>query len=257
MENISLENVTVLFYTEEDIYRKSHDFYLYFIGSAWASDAISLFIMPIVIILSIILNFFGFLVIQLNSEFSVNMYYYLKIFFLNSLFSNIIGVLIPFINSHRFISFGNTWFAVFYLSKIGAPIINTSYFFNNMIDIYMAFDKVSIFSIKLNRFYQRFFNKPQIICIITLVYCSIVNIPMFLSFDAIKQNLNFSDESYTYIAYTYGFTEFGVSNIGSILVYMGYFLRDIFPLVTLIVLNITLIVKLKNHMNKKKINRII
>lgn len=137
------------------------DYLLYVIGSSRVSDAIGLFLIPIIIIIGITLNIIGFLVLYIDKEFNSNLYLFLKAHFFNSVITNILGILVPFVTAHHYLTqFSNSWFAFMYLNQIAVPIINTAYFYGNILDVWMALDKVGIFSRSVTKFNRGVFKNP-------------------------------------------------------------------------------------------------
>lgn len=230
---------------------KPHEYYLQFAASTWLTDSISLFIMPIIVILGLITNLLGFFILHFKQEFNLNIYFYLKVYFLNGFVTNSFGVLFVFCNARRYLGFSNSWVSMMYLNQIGSPAVNTCYFYNNMIDIMLTLDKLTIFIKSLSVFKNKYLKNPLIVSVVLCAYCVIVNLPIF--FTAIPDTwiVKLSPNE-TYIFYDYRITDFNQTPTGIVFSFIDYVLRDILPFVIIVILNVLLIVLLKRYMNKRK-----
>lgn len=230
---------------------KPLEFYLRYVGSLWLTDSISLFVMPFVIILGLFLSILGFIVIITNQEFKLNLYFYLKVTFFNSAVANAIGILFAFVNARRYLPFSNSWTAMWYSMKIVSPCIYTCFFYNNMLEIVMTFDKLCIFVKKFSVINKKILGRPKITSLIILCYCVTTNSPAFIQFEPRSRIVDLS-ENETYHLIDYRITDFGESDLGIVFTYIIFFLMDILPFFMLLSLNIPLVILLKIHLNKKE-----
>lgn len=207
---------------------KSHDYYLQLAGSSWTLDTFSLYIMSSVGIFGMITNILSFMVLKFGSDFNLNLYYYLKIFLINSSVINSFGTIYAFMNSRRYIPFGNSWFALVYINQLAVPVVNTCYYYNNILDILMLLDKLSIFVKILRIFNQRILRKPVLICIIAGLICVLLNIPIYL-LNAPSVKLVYLNTNETYLFYSDHITNFGLSKLGEVLDYIDNVIRDVVP----------------------------
>ena len=228
----------------------SHEFYLQYAGSLWITDSISLFIIPFMVIIGIVLNVIGFLIMRNNPEFNYKLYVYLKVMFLNSALTNCFGVLFAFVNARRYLSFSNSWFAMVYSLQVVTPCVYVTYFYNNMLDLYLAFDKLSIFNGYLSNINKKVFKRPYLVCFVTAIYCILVDLPIFFTFSPTAEEVNLS-ENETYLFYDYKLSDFGVSNIGVIYTAIDFFLMDVLPFLFLVLLNIPLAIYLRRYYKSK------
>lgn len=230
---------------------KSHEFYLEFAGSLVITDFMSLFIMPVVIGIGIIINLAGFFIIQKNPQFKLNLYYFLKTMFLNSAISNGFGIFFAVVNARRYLPFCNTWFAVAYSLQIVTPVVYMCFFINNILDLYMAYDKLSIFITKLSLWNKKYFNNPSRICFFTCIVCIAISFPLFFMFEPTIQLVQLS-ENETYLFYDYTISKFGLSALGIAYTYVDFFLMAVLPFCLLLGINIPLIILLKRYFNKRE-----
>lgn len=228
------------------------EYYLLKAGSTWWSDSISLFVVPIILITGIFANLFGFMVLQISKEFQLKLYFYLKIYFLNSFVTNLLGILYGFTNSRRYISFSNTYFSMFYICKIGGTSAITCYTLNNLLDIYLTLERLSIFNRRLSYLNEKIIKKPWILCLISAIYSIIINIPFYLTYQPNERVVYLSsNESYLFVDYT--LSDFSISDVGVYLIYLEYAVRDILPLALLILFNFILIYYFRRYL-KNKVN---
>lgn len=90
----------------------------------------------------------------------------------------------------------------------------------------------------------------MISCLLTYIYCILLNIPLFLSYSPADLELKLK-ENETYLFYSYQLTDFGKSQICKNWNFIGYILRDTMPLISLIILNILMIINLRRYFYKK------
>jgi hypothetical protein len=234
----------------------SHEFWLEFGGSTWWSDIIGLFIIPPIVALGIFLNLLGFLILQFSALFqNSKIYVYLKFTFLNGLLCNGSGMLLPFTVVRRFLPFSNTYFSLWYMNSIALPTANVCYFYMTVLDVFITFEKLTIFIKRLDVLNKKYIDRPHLICMLAFAFCFLVDFSYYF-FYVPKAELVYFSPNETYVFYNYEITEFTRSHIGQAIIYIQYALRDVTPLVLLVILNVTLIVELKRYMrNKKNITR--
>jgi hypothetical protein len=233
-----------------------HEFWLEFGGSTVWSDIIGLFIIPPIVALGIFLNLLGFLIMQFSALFrNSKIYVYLKFTFLNGLVCNGFGMLLPFTVVRRFLPFSNSYFALWYMNSVGLPIANVCYFYMTVLDAFITFEKLTIFVKRLEVINKKYLSRPHLICILSFLYCFLIDFSYFFFYEPKSEVVYFSPNE-TYLFYNYEITDFTLSPVGHTIIYLQYFLRDVMPLVLLIILTVTLIVELKRYMrNKKNITR--
>jgi hypothetical protein len=228
-----------------------HEWWLQFGGSLPWSDAIGVFIMPPIVAVGIIVNLAGFLILQYSSKFQqANIYAYLKFNFLNGFICNATGMLYPFTVVRRYLPFADTYFALWYMNAIGLPFANVCYYYSLILDILITFEKLSIFVKKMEIVNKKYFARPQLICIVVFIVVLLIDLPYFFFYTPTVKLVYLSPNE-TFEFANYEISEFTQSQIGSIILFIQYAVRDIIPLLLLIVLNVTLVRQLELYMMKK------
>ncbi len=85
--------------------------------------------------------------------------------FLNGFICNATGILYSFTVTRRYLEFSDTYFALWYMNSIGLPVANLCYFYNTVIDLLIAFEKLSFFVKRLESLNKRVFSRPQLLSI--------------------------------------------------------------------------------------------
>lgn len=231
-------------------YEQIEDF-LILAGSSWVTDSIWLFFMPLLVIFGMATNLLGFAIIHFNSTFNINMYYYLKIYMLCSFFTCLSGALFIAFNARRYL-----WYSkllVNLILKFASPLMSFIYFYANMLDSVMSFDKLGIFIKKISYFNKKYFSRPRLICFILFLYCTLLSLPIFFAYAANEIKI-YSNENHTFIFTFYEMTEYGKTEFNFIITIIQFVLKDIIPSITAITLNGILMFKFIKYMkNKRKI----
>jgi hypothetical protein len=230
----------------------NREFWLEYGGSNWWSDSIGLFVMPPIVASGIFLNLVGFLMLHYGDVFQQSkIYVYLKFNFLNGFICNLTGMLYSFTVVRRFLPFANSYFALWYMNTIGLPIANVCYFYANILDLLIIFENLTIFIKSVDGFSKKRMASPNIICMALFMICLIIDLPYFFFYSPSQQLVNLSSNE-TYLFTNYEITEFTLSYAGQAILYFQYIVRDIFPLVFLVILSATLIIQLKRYLRKQK-----
>jgi hypothetical protein len=230
-----------------------HEFWLQFGGSFWWSDSIGVFIMPPIVASGIFLNLLGFLVLYYGDVFQQSkIYVYLKFNFLNGFICNLTGMLYSFTVVRRFLPFANSYFALWYMNTIGLPIANVCYFYSNILDLLITLEKLSIFIKSVDEFSKKHMRSPNIICMVLFMTCLIINLPYFFFYEPSTQLVYFSPNE-TYVFTNYEISGFTKSHLGQAILYFQYLVRDIVPLIFLVLMNTSLIVQLNRYVRNRRV----
>ena len=137
-------NMNSTFEIDENFYLK--------IGSTWTLDTIYLAIISPLGFIGFLLNMICFLtLVKINIKTNdIKLYEYLKVYSLNSaLICLILGFSFTTLSPRYFTYFYNP-FVKFYICYIFGYIIVSLSFCNNLLDILITFDRISIFTPKFN-----------------------------------------------------------------------------------------------------------
>ena len=116
-------------------------------------------------------------------------------------------------------------------------------------DVIILLDRLSIFLTQRLRFIKR--AKPIYPCLIILAISIILNVPIDFSYEVLVQNLGrMSRTKYEWL-YFVNDTPFAREGLGLVLNIALFFIKDIFTLVLIIILNYLLIYYLRKHLSIK------
>ena len=227
----------------------SEKFYLK-IGSTWTFDSIYLFVISPVCFIGILLNLFSIMVInkiKVRNK-NKNLYTFLTIYLINSSILCFITVFSFFTYSPRYFDFALSYSARIYRCIIYNSIATLLYFYSNILDLLILFERFTIFIEK----FQRFKNwSPHLISIIALFGCILTHSPIFL-WHYIKSDEEFYQSAADLTTFTYcGRTDFLNSRLGFILSTISLILRDLITLIVEIVLNLFTIAYYNKFIKKK------
>jgi hypothetical protein len=235
-----MENSTLNF---TDSY--SLDYWFDFFGIYKYADAVLLFFIPWFSFIGFILNLITFKVL-LNEQFKgTKIFDYFKVYTLNSAFVCVVSVG-NFLRTKRFIDF-NSYLSMFFVKNILVPIDNTGYFYGSLLDILIILEQIFIL---LNR--GTFFSRcsAYLNSIVLFVICLIVNFPFFFAFEIATYAVKLIDGE-IYTIYLIVPSEFALDQMGEIILWILYVLRDILTPMVQIICNLLLVVNLKRHLEKK------
>ena len=224
------------------------------IGSTWTFDSVYLFFVSPMAFISFILNLFCIYVvnkIKLKSNNHKNLYTYFKINLINSSVLSFI-VIFSFISySPRYFQFALSYLARIYRCHIANSVATTLYFYSNIFDLIITFERLSIFMHRLDFFKRK---SPFKISMLTLFVCTLVNSPIFF-WNYVKTDEEFYQGAFDLVNIDYftycGRTNFVESHLGSILSMVTLFLRDITTLLIEISINVFTIIYYYKYVSKR------
>jgi len=201
-------------------------------------------------VIGFFLNLLSF-IIFCKKEFNIKLYTYFRVLTFTSIIIMLVALPYPFSMSKRLGFINNfayqAWQCYFYI-----PIVNTLFYYANVIEIIIQIDRLATFKLKLKAIYAKI--KPHFLCIISFCICLIINFPYFFVFEPVEISLNYFGPNNTinsYKLYDTDTSKFAVSTAGQILTYSIYFIRDFVVLVLTIILNTLNLFYLKKHFQKK------
>ena len=209
------------------------------IGSNWILDIIYLIVLTPLSFISCFLNLFSIFILSKIKIKQTKLYKLLMVYCLNSF---IISFLFAFI----FTGYSPRLFEYFYLfiriyrCRIMVYVAICLYLFSNILDILIAFERLSAFVKKLTRFRHI---KPYLVSLIILILCFLINISTIFSYDLLDDDIFFNSNTTTncYI------TEYNKSIVGNVINMLTIFIRDILTLIVEIATNIFIIYAYKKH----------
>ena len=222
----------------------SREMILRSVGSTPLYDAVFLFVLPPLGLLSLAGNLLSYFIFSARYFKKKPYYTYLRAYCLNSSMMNFIFAISFICDSRRFLDLSNTELSTYFRCYIKIFLSNTCYFYGSVLDIVLAIDRLIEFSSLKMKFRQ---HDPNRVCSFLFVLVLILNAPYLFIFEPKKRLIIYDDnfsrnqtegEEFFY----YGESQFALSPQGIILKNIQYFIRDILTLVLLVVINfITLI----------------
>ena len=201
------------------------------IGSTWVIDGFYLAVISPIGLIGFILNLVSFGVLCKVKIKETKLYQYLKIYSLNSsLICLICGLLFTTYSPRYFPDFTNYLVKIFRCRVYGYGMLSL-FFFNNLIDILIIIDRISIFINRLKKFRSI---KIYIFLPILFILCFFINSSFYFTFEITPNEIFFTSNSMNYCDQT----EYGKSRIGSIVNLIVIFIRDILTLIVELICNV-------------------
>lgn len=185
------------------------------------------------------------LVIFLTGKFkSFRLFQYIHIYLINSLIICLLSSFSFIFSSHNLIHWSNTYSAQFFYNYIESPLLDLSYFYGSVLEIYIILDRIYIFVPQLYNL-----PKPGVykVCLVTLLVCVIIDSPSFMSNTVQPIQLNGPNETIWLGAKT----EFSYSNFGMNLLMVLHVVRTLIIFAIEMILSCLCILLLRRSIKKK------
>jgi hypothetical protein len=198
-----------------------------------------------------ILNIFSFIIFQ-QTEFNTPLYQYLKVYSINSAQVCFFATFVFLANTQVMFEWSNSYWTHVYYLHVFVPFANTGYFYGTVLDILITLDRIANF----NKLVKKLISKSVYrICIASLVCCIAINFVYFFAFKPASLTTNVKvrpkNTIQEFTLWYPGLTDFSISYIGKISLFVLYSFRDIFMMIAEIVVNIVSIYYLKNYLSRK------
>jgi hypothetical protein len=221
-----------------------------FAASTWPTDNFNFWPFVTVGPTAALLNALAFLILQ-DPEFDLKLYQYMRVYTANNA---ILSIFLTFnwINCCiRIIPWTNSELAQSLSIYFDGNIINALYFFGSLIDLLMLVDRIGIFKNKIKNIIKI---SPYKMCAIAFVFMVVVDAPFFFVL-VVAAPLPFKlNATSTYIVWSYTNSAFANSELGIVLTYVVFAIRDVIVGLAQISLNFAVIVYFKQYVqNRHKI----
>ena len=152
---------------------------------------------------------------------------------------SLIGSTIFFSYSSRYFQFALSFVARIFRCQFYNSVVTLLYYYSNILDIFITFERLSQFILRPNKFFNKF--SPYKTCFIAFIFCLVLNSPSYLwnyvisdeeFYQGARDLVNI--ESFSYC----GRSEFVKSNLGGILSLVMIIIRDLLTVIFEIMLNI-------------------
>ena len=193
--------------------------------------------------LGCVFNLMCYLVFNSKKFSKKNLYIYLKVYALNSLFINTLQFFTFLSSVLKIPHLTNTYEYIAFKCYAYSPIVTTCYFFSSVLDSYVLMERCSNFFSKLKVIFQP---SAKLMCLALLTLCLFINFPYFF----VKKPA-FTEYNSTFVVYYSVDSGFSLSTIGRVITFGVYFIRDIVTLISVVSLNILLYVSVKTHTNNR------
>ena len=226
----------------------SKDQWLNYFGASYQSEAVKLYSRTPLALLAVLLNLTCFLVF-ISKEFrNQPLYSYFRIFLLNSMVIEALQATVSLFETYTFFDFSNTYGSFFYYSYLYRPILSTAYFYGNVLDVLITLERICQLNKKFTILKKA---SPLLLCFVSLVLCTIINIPFFMINDFSYIDLKTSPtESFRLFYFRY--SSFARSYLGKVFSYVVYAVRDVLTLIAQVVLGTILVMLVKGYSNRRK-----
>jgi hypothetical protein len=232
---VKMNNISIDFY--EYISNNSKLIYKSF-NTQWPIETLYVFLVTPIALTAIILNIFNYFILNKIKIATTKLYDYLKLY-------SIISIIMSYSYSTMFLTKTPSYLGYFphFLLRfqrcmIGIHVSSTIYIISNFLDVFIAFERLSIFILKLRPFVQM--SALKLLFYLTLI-ALVINLPIYLTTTYLSdeefsmQYLNLTNESVIAIC---GRTEFYYSNLNKLLTFIQMLFRDV---ITLIIELVTMI----------------
>jgi hypothetical protein len=221
---------------------------LYKLGSTWILDSIYLFLIVPLSIIGFLLNIISFILINkiVKNKSNQILFEYMRICSLNGVLACFIGFF-GFLYAPRYNGIKLDLFSRFFRCIIVNFVLPTIYFFENILNIIILHDRLSIFIKRIVLFKKR---SPWIESVIVLIFCTIINSPILF-----RLNLYSNEELFeSNILYDKNLSLCKLSLIprNSPIIPAMVIIRDIGSLIIELILSIFSLIYFKKFINTKK-----
>jgi hypothetical protein len=195
-------------------------------------------------------NIISFLILR-DKEFVGAQYDYLKVYTVNSALVCLVTSFFLFVNTARFLPWTNTYIGRAYNAFVYVPIANTGYFYGTFLDIANTLDRISKLKVK------NFCNfSAYKVSMVGFAFCFLVNFGYFFVFEPGSRTFNavITDEGTVIYGFTLWFftqTKFARTELGRIVLYTIYVIRDLFMMIAEIVVNCVSVYYIQQFLKKK------
>ena len=236
---------------------KSLDYWFEAYGIPTALNKLYVYMLIPINIITLGIDLFSFVVLFKRPFLASIFYKYIKVYFLNSIIICLFLITAFVCITHGVFDFTNSYATLFYGCFFFAPLLSTFYLNGSLIEISMVIERCLYFlPPKYKKIKVVSFNNY---CLLLLIASGIINWPLYFILipayiDVAQKDL---DQITAFRIYYWAVnTSFSNTLHGNIILYILYFIRDILPLVTKIILNIFLVNLVKKYLKKLKIEKI-
>jgi hypothetical protein len=219
-------------------------------GSTWALDSLNFYLCTIVSVIGFVLSILGFVVFS-KSEFNIPLYAYLRVFCLTSVAMCSVCIFKFVANSYRILSWSNSFGTQVYFNYVMIPLSNLFYFHSTVLDIVILLDRICLLNIQMKQKMKWLHQYPYRLCAFIFMLCILVDFPYFFVFIPAQATVQLNQTTPFVIHYS-STSPFAASELGKILTFMVYAVRDVAVMVIQFSLNIASAVLLKRHFQKKQ-----
>ena len=198
--------------------------------------------------ISISMNLIAYIILRKNKFQSSKIITYLRYNVFNSLIISLMLLTRFTGTNYSLFDFSNSYGASAYASFFFIPFLSIFYLNGNLLDIYITIERIQHLVpnnplkriVKIKHFWS-----------IMIIASLFINIPNFFISEPFYLYLKLDDGTII-LKYLTKPTNFSTSNLGKIITYMIYFIRDILTLVVKIIINIYAVVLIRKYFYKIK-----
>ena len=214
--------------------------FLFKIGSSWALDSVYALIISPCGLIGFVLNLIAFATLLNIKIKESKLYDYLKLYSFSSACICIILSLTLFGHSPKYFRDFTHPIVKFYRCRIFGYLMMCLFFFNNLLDIFVSLDRISIFTTKIS-FYRKV--NPYKLGLFLSIASLTLNSPLVFGFDIMTDEAFFTSNEITYCEQN----KFGKSRIGLIINMIVIIIRDILTLILEILASLIIVYYYKRY----------
>ena len=227
----------------------SKEEWLALFGSTKLLDQIILYAQGSLCLVSAFLNVLSFFILNKRVFSTTPLFQYLKVYVINSallclaLSTTFIGT------TYSLFDFTNTYWAREYESHAFMVLYTTPLFYSGVLDVFISLERLFFFMPRLNNKLSLVSYKKVCSALLALVVA--VNFPFYFLFTPAYLDVQLGPAE-EFRIYYFGPSKFGSSEVGKIVSYVIYFVRDVLTLALELGINIASIVFLRRLIRSKK-----
>jgi hypothetical protein len=226
---------------------KDQIFELY--GSTIIKDGIVFFALMPLSIIGIIFNSISLIVFYKEKFSSITLYDYLKVYTWNSIFINLVQLLVVSGQSFRFLSLSySSKLPGYYMAYVYIPGLNILILFGVLLEVCIVIERISQFSTGF-KYILKF--KVRNLCLAFFVFSFVLNIQNFFAGRPSTNQHQLNSTTFINISY-FRVTKFSRSLTWAITNGVVFSFRDMILLILQLILNIKSINLLRKHIRNKK-----
>lgn len=221
-----------------------------YLGQTWLQAYLQVIIFPLTGTLGFVFSIISFLVLLDTRVFESNLFAYIRVYSLNNAALSLVSTFYFMPSAFRLLPWTNSYSSLAWFNYIYIPVGNLTFFYSGLLNVLIQLDRVSIFVKVVKQKWTRL-ARPYTFCLVGFLVCLIINSPVTVIYQPthrvylVNQTYNFTIWLSEPNPYTNGL-------VGTIFSYLVYATREVMLMIMEVILNVTTLICLREHIAKKK-----